>query len=116
MRRSSGILCASLFGMLVAIGGAGCSTNTETESVTWPAERSGDLLIRNVAVLDVATGSRALERDVLVRGGRIDAVEPAGTLAASDLEVIEGAGARRPRDDAAGLRVRGRDNRSRPRR
>ena len=92
MRRSSGILCASLFGMLVAIGGAGCSTNTETASVTWPAERSGDLLIRNVAVLDVATGSRALERDVLVRGGRIDAVEPAGTLAASDLEVIEGAG------------------------
>lgn len=92
MTQSRSKLRTSLLGLLLAIGVAGCSPNTETASVRWPAERSRDLLIRNVAVLDVASGTRALAQDVLVREGRIRAIEPTGSLSTSGLDVIDGGG------------------------
>lgn len=69
-----------------------CSSSVETASVTWPAGPRQDLLIRDVAVLDVATGRRSLSRDVLVQGGRIAAIEATGNLPTAGLRVIEGAG------------------------
>ncbi len=93
MTRSIWMLRASLLVALVGFVGTGCTVNTETASVRWPAERSRDLLIRNVAVLDVDTGERALGQDVLVRAGRIRAIEATGTLVAPGLDVIDGRGA-----------------------
>jgi imidazolonepropionase-like amidohydrolase len=52
------------------------------------------LLLRDVAVLDVATGVRTPGRDVLLRGERIEAIGPAGAKPAPEgAEVIEGGGA-----------------------
>ncbi|MFQ5513331.1 MAG: amidohydrolase family protein [Myxococcota bacterium] len=62
------------------------------ELVRKPAPAPEALLIRRVAVLDVETGVRALDRDVLVRGDRIAAIEPAGTLTPpKGAETIDGA-------------------------
>jgi imidazolonepropionase-like amidohydrolase len=52
------------------------------------------LLVRDVAVLDVATGAVAPGRDVLARGDRIEAIAPAGSIPApADAEVLDGRGA-----------------------
>ena len=59
-----------------------------------PASPPPALWLHDVAVLDVVSGARAPGRDVLVRGERIEAIEPTGTRAApAGAEVIEGAGA-----------------------
>jgi imidazolonepropionase-like amidohydrolase len=70
----------------------GCSPSVETASVSWPPGPRQDLLIRDVAVLDVATGRRSPSRDVFVQNGRIAAIEAAGSLPVADLRVIHGAG------------------------
>ena len=59
-----------------------------------PAKPPAALLLRDVAVLDVAAGTRAAGRDVLVRGDRIEAIEAAGSLAPPEgAEVVDGQGA-----------------------
>ncbi len=70
----------------------GCSAPVETARVTRPAKAPSALLIRHVAVLDVATGERALGRDVLVRDSRIAAIETTGSVPAGNALVIEGNG------------------------
>jgi imidazolonepropionase-like amidohydrolase len=63
------------------------------ELVRMPVKRPEALLLRDVAVLDVATGVRTPGRDVLVRGDRIEAIEPTGALAPpAGAEVVEGQG------------------------
>ena len=63
------------------------------ELVRLPAQRPEALLLRNVAVLDVATGVRTPERDVLVVGDRIQAIGPAGSLATEvEVQEIDGQG------------------------
>lgn len=71
---------------------AGCSPRVRTASVEWPAEQIRDLLIRDVAVVHVETGTRESNRDVLVRDGRIAAIEPAGSVQAGSLQIIDGHG------------------------
>jgi imidazolonepropionase-like amidohydrolase len=52
------------------------------------------LLVRDVAVLDVASGANLPGRDVLARGDRIAAIAPAGSIPAPvDAEVVDGRGA-----------------------
>jgi imidazolonepropionase-like amidohydrolase len=52
------------------------------------------LWIHDVAVLDVATGARTPDRDVLVRGDRIEAITPTGTQRApEDANLVDGTGA-----------------------
>lgn len=63
------------------------------ELVRMPRERPDGLLLRNVAVLDVATGARTPARDVLVVGDRIQAIGAAGTLTSEvALQEIDGQG------------------------
>lgn len=58
-----------------------------------PAQPAAALWLANVAVLDVATGVRTPGRDVLVRGDRIEAIEPTGASEPpADAERIDGAG------------------------
>ena len=61
--------------------------SSRTASVEWPAEQIRDLLIRDVAVVHVDTGTREPNRDVLVRDGRIAAIEPAGSVQAGLLRL-----------------------------
>jgi imidazolonepropionase-like amidohydrolase len=83
----AGALLATLF-LLV-----GCAPNVRTADVDWPAEPLGDLVIQNVAVVDVETGRRVLGRDVFIRDGRITAIEPTGSTSAGELRTIDGLGA-----------------------
>jgi len=63
------------------------------ELVRMPAKPPAALLLRDVAVLDVASGARTPGRDVLVRGDRIEAIAATGTLAPpAGAEVVEGQG------------------------
>lgn len=58
-----------------------------------PAQRPAALLLRDVTVLDVATGTRTPRQDVLVRGDRIEAIAGTGSLPLPDgAQVIDGAG------------------------
>ena len=86
------ILRLGLIALHIQLGITGCSTNTETASIRRAGGGTGDLLIRNVAVLDVATGKRVLARDVLVRDGRIHAIEETGMNVPTRSGVIEGGG------------------------
>ncbi len=52
------------------------------------------ILVRDVAVLDVASGAVELGRDVLTRGDRIAAIAPTGSIPAPvDAETVDGRGA-----------------------
>jgi imidazolonepropionase-like amidohydrolase len=61
--------------------------------VARPQNPPAAVLVRDVAVLDVESGVRVAGRDVLLRDGRIAAIEPTGRVAASEAAVVEGAGA-----------------------
>ncbi len=62
--------------------------------VRLPDDPPAALLIRNVALLDVESGERARQRDVLARGDRIAAIGVAGGLPALEgTEIIDGRGA-----------------------
>jgi imidazolonepropionase-like amidohydrolase len=62
--------------------------------VALPESPPPALLVRDVAVFDVATGAVAPGRDVLARGDRIEAIAPAGSIPApADAEVLDGRGA-----------------------
>ena len=78
---------------LLATLSLACSSSVRTASVAWPQEPASDLVIRNVAVVEVETGQRTLARDVWVRAGRIAAIEPAGSIPAEGLQTIDGRGA-----------------------
>jgi imidazolonepropionase-like amidohydrolase len=71
----------------------GCSGNERTANVDWPSDPVGPLLIREVAVIDVETGRRLLRRDVIVREGRIHAIEPTTARPPAGIRVIDGRGA-----------------------
>ncbi|MBX9640738.1 MAG: amidohydrolase family protein, partial [Mycobacteriaceae bacterium] len=60
--------------------------------VEWPAEPVRDLLIRDVVVVHVETGNRHPNRDVLIRDGRIAAIEPTGSIQPGLLRVLNGRG------------------------
>jgi imidazolonepropionase-like amidohydrolase len=62
--------------------------------VALPESPPPALLVRDVAVLDVATGALAPGRDVLLRGDRIEAIAPAGSIPPPvDAEILDGRGA-----------------------
>lgn len=65
------------WGILVAISLAGCG-GTGAELVRRPATVAPAVLVEDVAVLDVASGTRTPHRDVLVVGDRIAAVADHG--------------------------------------
>jgi hypothetical protein len=85
VQRHSWIVAALAGGLLMA-----CSSDVQTATVAWPEDFSGNLLIRDVAVVDVETGTRTLARDVLVREGRIEAIEAAGSIPSEGIRTIEG--------------------------
>ncbi len=86
-RRATGLVSALV---LVTVFAA-CSKPAPLVSA--PANGTAELLIRNVTVLDVATGGKAGGRDVLVRAGRIAAIEPTGeTGATATATVLDGEG------------------------
>lgn len=73
---------------------AACSRAPSPELVRVPDSVPDAVLIRNVAVLDVDSGERVPERDVLVVGDRIATVTPAGRHPTPEgAAVIDGAGA-----------------------
>lgn len=51
------------------------------------------VLVRNVAVLDVESGARLAGRDVLMRDGKIAAIEPSGAIDPAAAALVDGAGA-----------------------
>lgn len=54
---------------------------------------TGDFLVRNVAIVDVVGGGIMPGRDVVVRGGRIESVEPSAPASTQGgLTVVDGAG------------------------
>ncbi len=64
------------------------------ELVALPESPAPALLVRDVAVLDVATGVVERGRDVLLRGDRIAAIAPTGSMPAPvDAETVDGRGA-----------------------
>jgi len=67
-------------------------TGNHARLVRAPA-RPADLLVRGARVLDPRTGLDGVH-DVLVRGGEIAEIGDAGSLAAGDVETIDGAGRR----------------------
>lgn len=69
-----------------------CSPTLHTASVEWPADLIRDLLIRDVVIVHVETGTREPHRDVLIRDGRIAAIEPTGSIQAGSLRVLDGRG------------------------
>jgi len=72
---------------------AACSAPRDA-LVAIPAQAPPSLAIRDVSVLDVATGEIAAGRDVLVRGDRIAAIAASGSLALpSGAETLDGRGA-----------------------
>jgi len=70
-----------------------CASGVRTASVALPPGPSNDLVIRDVAVIDVETGRRTPARDVWVRNGRIAAIEPTGSSRLEGARVIDGRGA-----------------------
>ena len=85
--RARGLLAAGLL-----LGLAACGREAP-DLVRVPPAAPGAVLIRDVAVLDVATGERSAGRDVLLRDGRIAAITATGTAAADGAEAIDGKGA-----------------------
>ena len=67
--------------------------------IAWPAPEppdrsaSGDFVIRNVSVIDVETGTVQPGRDVFLRNGMIESIEPAGDgVLPGDATEIDGSG------------------------
>jgi len=67
--------------------------------VAWPAPEppdlstSGDFVIRSVSVIDVESGTVQRGRDVVLRNGMIESIEPAGNgILTSDAAEIDGSG------------------------
>ena len=72
---------------------AACS-RAQPRLVALPESPPPALLVRDVAVLDVATGELSAGRDLLARGDRIAAIAPAGSIPAPvDAEILDGRGA-----------------------
>jgi imidazolonepropionase-like amidohydrolase len=72
----------------------GACTQPRADLVARPESPPPALLVRDVAVLDVATGALAPGRDVLTRGDRIEAIAPAGSIPApADARLLDGRGA-----------------------
>jgi len=84
---------ASLLACGLALACFGPEPELPRVDVRFPAELPGSVLIRNAAVLDVESGSVEPARDVLLRDGRIAAVEPHGGLDAGGAQVVDGTGA-----------------------
>jgi imidazolonepropionase-like amidohydrolase len=59
----------------------------------WPEQKPSAVVIRNVAVLDVQTGTVTPGQDVLLAEGRIARIAPAGEVPAAEALAIDGAGA-----------------------
>jgi imidazolonepropionase-like amidohydrolase len=78
--------------MALALAALACRS-PRPELIQMPLRPPPALLVRDVAVLDVVSGTRTPGRDVLVRGDRIEAIEPTGALAAPDgAQIVEGEG------------------------
>lgn len=72
---------------------AGCS-RPPAHLIAIPESPPPALLVRDVAVLDVATGEVLRGRDVLTRGERIAAIAPTGSIPPpADAETLDGRGA-----------------------
>jgi imidazolonepropionase-like amidohydrolase len=80
-------------GVLIFVGSllAACSDRNH-DVVAWPTQSSDVVLIRNTAVIDVRNGQRITGRDVLIKGGKIAAIELADSIEAGNARVIEGSG------------------------
>ncbi len=73
---------------------AGACAEPAPELVRLPHDPPSALLIRSTALLDVESGERLRERDVLLRGDRIAAIGEAGELPAPEgAEILDGRGA-----------------------
>ncbi len=73
-----------------------CGEPSAPDLVAWPDPRPESVLIRNVHVLDVMSGSRGEPVDVRIEGDRITAIGPGASVAVAGSpapSVIEGAGA-----------------------
>lgn len=77
-------------GLALVLGACG---REPPDLVRLPATPPAAVLIRNVAVLDVATGQRVPARDVLLRDGRIAAITASDATVVTDATAIDGAGA-----------------------
>jgi imidazolonepropionase-like amidohydrolase len=81
-----------LVASLVLLGG--CAEPRPSVDVRLPADPPAALIVRDVAVLDVAGGVLLPARDVLLADGRIAAIGPAGAVSApAGVQEISGAGA-----------------------
>src|SRR6056297_3689842 len=67
--------------------------------VAWPAPEppdlstSGDFVIRNVSIIDIETGTAQRGRDVVLRNGMIESIEPVGSgVLTGDATEIDGRG------------------------
>ncbi len=86
----------ALFGTLLVGWTLGCGSPTGPSLVAWSEPGTGDLLIRNVRVLDVVGGDLGAPADVYVDQGRIVSISPIGsatTRSRTPSRVVDGAGA-----------------------
>ncbi|MEM7410416.1 MAG: amidohydrolase family protein [Myxococcota bacterium] len=91
MRPISPVLAFQILALAASL--LSCATNVETASVSYPARPVNELLIRDVDVLEVERGVVETSLDVVVRRGRIAAIEKGGTIPSDGLLVIDGSGA-----------------------
>ena len=79
--------------LALALAALACSEK-RPELIRMPVKPPASLLVRDAAVLDVATGTRTPGRDVLVRGDRLEAIEPTGSIAPpAGAAIVDGQGA-----------------------
>jgi len=83
---------AALLAAGLALGLAACGREP-ADLVRVPAAPPAALLVRNVTVLEVATGTRVPDRDVLLRDGRIAAITATGAANPGGASELDGAGA-----------------------
>ena len=81
-------ICTGMLVLSVGCGGAGGPI-----LAAFPETLPNELLIRDVRVLDVASGTIGEPVDVRVRGGLIETIRPVGSLRATEAPVLEGEGA-----------------------
>lgn len=80
-------------GLGIAWTGLLACAEAPSVQVARPANPPAQTLVRDVAVLDVDSGTRVSNRDVLLRDGRIAAIETSGRIDGSGSALIDGSGA-----------------------
>lgn len=76
----------------LVVGLVACGGPRGPQLVQWPDEIASDLVLRDVRVVDVETGTLGQRSDVHVRDGRIAAITAARSRAVPGARIVEGRG------------------------